>query len=102
MSILLWSQQTISWLSVIDGFSTLQDASTFYVAQIVPSRYTSLEKGSARLPSVLFPPRTGMPAHKLVSAVQLSITRFWRVLFLLMLLLLHVVALRGAEDFWAR
>ena len=43
-----------------------------------------------------------MPTLKLTSASQLVITRFWRVLFLLMLLLLHVVALRGAEDFWAR
>jgi signal transduction histidine kinase len=28
--------------------------------------------------------------------------RFWRVLFLAMLVLLHLSALRGAEDFWAR
>ncbi|MFM9966973.1 MAG: sensor histidine kinase [Burkholderiales bacterium] len=33
---------------------------------------------------------------------QLFVTRFWRVYFVLMLLLLHFSAMRGAEDFWAR
>jgi signal transduction histidine kinase len=43
-----------------------------------------------------------MPTRSLINALQFGITRNWRVLFLLMLILLHVVALRGAEDFWAR
>lgn len=33
---------------------------------------------------------------------QLVTTRFWRVLFLAMLVLLHLAAIRGAGDFWAR
>ncbi len=33
---------------------------------------------------------------------QMSITRYWRFIFVLMLVLLHLSALRGAEDFWAR
>jgi hypothetical protein len=37
-----------------------------------------------------------------LSMSQLMTARFWRVLFLSMLLLLHLAALRGAEDLWAR
>src|SRR5215831_12811509 len=33
---------------------------------------------------------------------QLVIAKLWRLLFVLMLLLLHLSAMRGAEDFWAR
>ena len=33
---------------------------------------------------------------------QALISRSWRLLFVLMLVLLHVCAMRGAEDFWAR
>src|SRR5215831_13761925 len=33
---------------------------------------------------------------------QLVIAKLWRLLFVLMLLLLHLAAMRGAEDFWAR
>ena len=34
-------------------------------------------------------------------AAQLS-TRYWKLLFLAMLLLLHLAAMRGVEDYWAR
>jgi signal transduction histidine kinase len=37
-----------------------------------------------------------------LSMSQLMLARFWRVLFLSMLVLLHLAALRGAEDLWAR
>jgi signal transduction histidine kinase len=43
-----------------------------------------------------------MPAVSLLNSSQIAIARYWRVLFLVMLALLHVVALRGAEDLWAR
>jgi signal transduction histidine kinase len=43
-----------------------------------------------------------MAVDDLLRVPQMIITRFWRVLFLLMLGLLHVAALRGAEDFWTR
>ncbi len=43
-----------------------------------------------------------MAPSTLIGASQMAITRYWRVLFLIMLVLLHVAALRGAEDFWAR
>ena len=43
-----------------------------------------------------------MAASTLIGASQLAITRYWRALFLVMLILLHVAALRGAEDYWAR
>jgi signal transduction histidine kinase len=43
-----------------------------------------------------------MAKTKLLQISQLIIARSWRFLFVLMLLLLHVSAMRGAEDFWAR
>lgn len=43
-----------------------------------------------------------MTAAGLVQYSQLLIVRSWRVLFLIMLVLLHVASMRGAEDFWAR
>jgi signal transduction histidine kinase len=43
-----------------------------------------------------------MATTSLIQFSQLVIVRSWRVLFLAMLLLLHVAAMRGAEDFWAR
>ena len=51
-----------------------------------------------------FPPlrKHSLAIEKLLRHSQLVITRFWRVLFLLMLVLLHVAALRGVEDFWTR
>lgn len=33
---------------------------------------------------------------------QLFVNHYWRVFFVLMLVLLHMSAMRGAEDFWAR
>jgi len=33
---------------------------------------------------------------------QLVTVRFWRAMFLAMLVLLHFAAMRGAEDLWAR
>lgn len=51
-----------------------------------------------------FPPlrKHSLVIEKLLRLSQLTITRFWRVLFLLMLVLLHVAALRGVDDFWTR
>jgi len=43
-----------------------------------------------------------MAIGNLVQASQMLTTRFWRVLFLLMLVLLQLSAMRGAEDLWAR
>ena len=43
-----------------------------------------------------------MATTSLLQFSQLIIVRSWRVLFLAMLLLLHIAAMRGAEDFWAR
>ncbi len=43
-----------------------------------------------------------MPSRNLLQLSQYLIARFWRGLFLLMLVVLHFAALRGAEDFWAR
>ena len=43
-----------------------------------------------------------MPSRNLLQLSQYLIVRFWRALFLLMLVVLHFAALRGAEDFWAR
>jgi len=43
-----------------------------------------------------------MAKRRLFQTSQLVIARLWRVLFVLMLLLLHLSAMRGAEDFWAR
>jgi hypothetical protein len=43
-----------------------------------------------------------MAMSNLVHVSQMLTTRFWRVLFLLMLVVLHLSAMRGAEDLWAR
>src|SRR3954468_7979125 len=43
-----------------------------------------------------------MATTKFLQISQALISRSWRLLFVLMLLLLHVCAMRGAEDFWAR
>lgn len=43
-----------------------------------------------------------MPANNLLQTVSPLITRHWRALFLVMLLLLHVSAVRGAADVWTR
>src|SRR5258708_17397788 len=43
-----------------------------------------------------------MAIGSLVQVSQLLIAKWWRVLFLVMLVLLHVAAMRGPEDFWAR
>ena len=43
-----------------------------------------------------------MAKTKLLQVSELLIARSWRLLFVLMLLLLHLSAMRGAEDFWAR
>ena len=43
-----------------------------------------------------------MAAAKLIQASQVLATRFWRVLFVGMLILLHLSAMRGAGDPWAR
>lgn len=43
-----------------------------------------------------------MPAENLLRLLSLLVTRFWRPLFLLMLVLLHVSAVRGAGDVWTR
>jgi hypothetical protein len=43
-----------------------------------------------------------MAIQLLVQRSQWLIARYWRILFVLMLLLLHLSAVRGAEDFWAR
>ena len=43
-----------------------------------------------------------MAAASLAQAPYLFIARSWRGLFIAMLLLLHLCAIRGAEDFWAR
>ncbi len=40
--------------------------------------------------------------NRLLASSQHLLTRFWRLLFLLMLALLHLAALRGAGDIWAR
>ena len=37
-----------------------------------------------------------------VQAAQRFIATYWRWLFVLMLISLHLAAMRGAEDFWAR
>ena len=38
----------------------------------------------------------------LTRAYPTLITRYWRLLFVAMLVLLHLTAMRGVEDFWAR
>ena len=43
-----------------------------------------------------------MVFQPVVRGSQLLIARHWRIVFVLMLALLHVSALRGAEDFWSR
>src|SRR3990172_4491779 len=43
-----------------------------------------------------------MATTKLLQASQLVTTRFWRILFLTMLVVLHLSAMRGAGDPWAR
>jgi hypothetical protein len=43
-----------------------------------------------------------MATTNLLQASQLVTTRFWRVLFLAMLVVLHLSAMRGAGDPWAR
>ena len=43
-----------------------------------------------------------MAIGSLLQVSQLLITKWWRALFLLMLVLLHVAAMRGPEDAWAR
>ena len=43
-----------------------------------------------------------MVSTTLTRAYPLLITRYWRVLFVAMLVLLHLTAMRGVEDFWAR
>jgi hypothetical protein len=43
-----------------------------------------------------------MALQLLVQRSQWVISRYWRLLFVLMLILLHLSAIRGAEDFWAR
>ncbi|MBE0627202.1 MAG: sensor histidine kinase [Burkholderiales bacterium] len=43
-----------------------------------------------------------MATTRLTRAYQMQIARYWRVLFVAMLLLLHLTAMRGVEDIWAR
>ncbi|MEK7435711.1 MAG: hypothetical protein AAB150_02370, partial [Pseudomonadota bacterium] len=43
-----------------------------------------------------------MATTKLTRAYPLLLSRYWRLLFVAMLLLLHLTAMRGVEDFWAR
>jgi len=43
-----------------------------------------------------------MATTNLLQVSQLVTTRFWRVLFVAMLVVLHLSAMRGAEDPWAR
>ena len=43
-----------------------------------------------------------MAAATLTRAYPKLITRYWRFLFVAMLALLHLTAMRGVEDFWAR
>lgn len=43
-----------------------------------------------------------MATTNLVKVSQLLVERFWRALFLVMLVVLHLAAIRGTEDFWAR
>ncbi len=43
-----------------------------------------------------------MATATLTRAYPLLITRYWRLLFVAMLVLLHLTAMRGVEDFWAR
>ena len=43
-----------------------------------------------------------MAIGSLLQFSQLLITKWWRALFLLMLVLLQLAAIRGPEDSWAR
>src|ERR1700693_277377 len=43
-----------------------------------------------------------MAATSFLETSQALISRSWRGLFVVMLALLHLAAMRGAEDFWAR
>jgi len=45
---------------------------------------------------------TVVVASSALQAAQRLIAKFWRGLFVLMLISLHFAAVRGAEDFWAR
>src|SRR5579871_771023 len=42
------------------------------------------------------------PGQSLVQQTTVILTRYWRVPFVIMLLLLHLTALRGGGDAWAR
>ena len=43
-----------------------------------------------------------MAANTLTRAYPMLISRYWRLLFVVMLALLHLTAMRGVEDTWAR
>src|SRR5882672_6426292 len=43
-----------------------------------------------------------MATGSLLQASQVLVTKWWRVLFVVMLVLLHLASMRGADDFWAR
>ena len=43
-----------------------------------------------------------MTTATLIRANPMLVTRYWRLLFVAMLVLLHLTAMRGVEDFWAR
>ena len=43
-----------------------------------------------------------MATNSLLQALPMQIARYWRVQIVVMLALLHLAAMRGAEDFWAR
>ena len=43
-----------------------------------------------------------MATATLSRAYPMLITRYWRLLFVAMLVLLHLTAMRGVEDVWAR
>src|SRR3990172_10761490 len=43
-----------------------------------------------------------MATTKLTRAYPMLISRYWRLLFVAMLVLLHLTAMRGVEDAWAR
>ena len=45
---------------------------------------------------------TAMPKFRVNRISGLFLTRYWRVFFVLMLGVLHLSAMRGGEDFWAR
>src|SRR5258708_5212421 len=43
-----------------------------------------------------------MVTAKFLQSSQLFIAKYWRGVFIVMLALLHLAAMRGAGDFWAR